>query len=72
MTLMDFPPLDRQVVEWQDDILVKVAPKPSTSQSHIMIPVEQWTWRECRDYVVGQIEIRRGPWDRFLAKEVAI
>lgn len=56
---------------------VEVAPvtdrlRPNQSHTHFAVPMEQWTWRELRDYVVDEIENRFGIFTRDPLKEAGI
>lgn len=52
---------------------VTVRPLPSIQPStHLLSSDEDWGWEEIRDYVVGEIEGRWGPFPRDFRKEATI
>lgn len=61
-------------------IHVAVAPTPvapvvapvNESKTHLLRDVEQWDWRQLRDYVITQIEARQGQIPRDSRKEAAV
>lgn len=79
MTLMNFDsPLDtlgvqRVVTKAEVEATpIKRVVKGNQERNDWNVPVDQWGWRELRDYVVTQIEMRTGTWDRVPYKENSI
>lgn len=63
MTLLNFETdLDRQgttrVVTIKETATVR--PRSVTRRTHVAVEESEWTWRELRDYVIGEIERRFG------------
>jgi hypothetical protein len=40
---------------------VALRPRAVVTRTHLAVDTSQWTWREFRDYVMGEIEARFGP-----------
>ncbi len=53
-------------------VRTKVATETVTRRTDLLTPVEQWTWAELRDYVIGKITEIHGPTPRNVPKENAI
>lgn len=64
--------LAQQVVSPAPTVVQKVAVEVVPSRTDLLVGSEDWTWAELRDYVVGQITDRFGPFPRDSRKEYGI
>lgn len=54
------------------DIIRETVTTTTQPATHMLAADESWSWRELRDYVVGEIEQRFGAFPRDLLKEKGI